>query len=372
MSFKDLQSRAANGKIVIGLKPDLVCVPWGLRIGTLPQFWNEVMDFIFVSMPYAKFDSKWFANVPNINLGILNALLSEKGKKVKTFHFHLAFEAFLMDCNAEVRENFLKLSAQFGVEFLGLDYVFASLLFEDRYLASRGRFEERLSALQLTLDDFESLREVAGSFVGFSFSNLSQYLKPTTLVGFSCSHYQLSGSLLMCHKIKDACPDILTVVGGKDCAGAFGQELLSNIDLVDFVGIGESEVTIASLLEHVEDSNRPFYNVICRDETGEIRRSPLRENVSVKSLPFPRYDFQDLPVEASEVILPLEFGRGCPWGRCTFCPDESYNVRCQSKTAKQLKAELEYYQDISKALRNFIILDSDALKDQEIQFVFLN
>lgn len=326
------------------------------------------MDFVFVSMPYAKFDSKWFANVPNINLGILNALLTEKGKKVKTFHFHLAFEAFLADFRADVRENFLKLSAQFGVEFLGLDYVFASLLFEDRYLASRERFEERLSALELTIDDFEALREVGASFVEFAFSEVSQYLKPTTLVGFSCSHYQLSGSLLMCHKVKDAYPDILTVVGGKDCAGAFAHELLSNIDLVDFVGIGEAEVTIVSLLEHINDGNKPLYNLKYRNATGEIEKSESKPNVSLNSLPFPKYDFRDVPIEISDIILPIEFGRGCPWGKCTFCPDESYDVRCQSKTAKQVKAEIEYYRNISKDLRNFIILDSDALKDADLVF----
>ena len=46
-------------------------------------------DFIFISMPYARFISRWFANVPNINLGIMQAYLGEKGKTVKTFHFHL-------------------------------------------------------------------------------------------------------------------------------------------------------------------------------------------------------------------------------------------------------------------------------------------
>jgi len=324
------------------------------------------MDFIFVSMPYGKFDSRWFSNVPNINLGMLDAFLSERGRQVKTFHWHLAFVPFLKGFSAEVKENFVKLAEQFGVEYLGLDYVFASLLFEDQYQASRERFQERLKLIELTLKDFEALRKVARAFIESSFSKLSEYLEGTKLVGFSCSHYQLSGSLLMCAKIKEAYPQVQTVVGGKDCAGAFAEELLSNTDLVDFVGTGECEATMADLLEHLNDEKKPFYNLVFRDSKGKVKKSESKPNLSINALPFPRYDFADLPIEPSDVILPIELGRGCPWGKCTFCPDESYHVRCQSKTAKKVKAEMAYYQETSRDLKNFIILDSDALKDRKL------
>lgn len=324
------------------------------------------MDFIFVSMPYGKFDSRWFSNVPNINLGILDAFLSERGMQVKTFHWHLEFVPFLRGCRAEVRDNFVKLAQQFGVEYLGLDYVFASLLFEDRYQASREGFQERLKFIGLTLKDFEALRGVARAFIESSFANLSKYLEGTRLVGFSCSHYQLSGSLLMCSKIKDAYPEVQTVVGGKDCAGAFAEALLMNMDVVDFVGTGECEVTVASLLEHLNDGKKPLHNLVFRDSGGKVTRSKSKPNLSINALPFPRYDFADFPIEPSDVIVPIELGRGCPWGKCTFCPDESYHVRCQSKSAKKVKAEMAYYQETSNDLKNFIILDSDALKERKL------
>ena len=324
------------------------------------------MDFIFVSMPYAKFDSKWFANVPNINLGLVDALLSGKGKDVKTFHFHLAFLSLLNSFDERVAENLTKISQYLGVEYLGLDYVFASLLFEERYLISKERFAERLGSIGLTLDDFEILREAARSFIDSAFSKVSPYLPGSKLVGFTCSHYQLSSSLLMCSKIKNEHPHVMTIVGGKDCSGAFSYELLSNMDFVDFVGIGESEVTIPDLLEHIEDRTKPLYNVLYKDSEGNIKKSKLKPNVSLNSLPFPRYRLEEIPIKPQDIILPIELGRGCPWGKCTFCPDESYHVRCQSKSARQVIAEMEYYQDISKDLRNFIILDSDALKSPRL------
>ncbi len=317
-------------------------------------------------MPYARFISKWFANVPNINLGIMQSFLTEKGKSVKTFHFHLEFLPYLKNLNPHITENLLKLTEQFGVEYMGLDYIFASLLFEDKFLQSKERFAERLEPTGLTLEDLKELRNAARSFIESAFLRLLPYLKNTKLAGFSCSHYQLSSSLLMCSKIKNSYPDIKTVIGGKDCSGAFAHVLLKHIDCLDFVGISECEVTVDSLLEHINDNAKDFYNVVFRDKDGEIKNSKSKPNISINSIPFPQYDFDNFPVELSEIILPLEFGRGCPWKRCTFCPDESYNILCQTKTAERLKEEIEYYQSISKDLRNFFILDSDALKDPKV------
>jgi radical SAM superfamily enzyme YgiQ (UPF0313 family) len=323
------------------------------------------MDFIFVSMPYARFISKWFSHVPNINLGIMQAFLTEKGKSVKTFHFHLEFLPHLMRFDPDSWKSFLSQSEQFGVEYMGLDYVFASLLFEDKYSLSKEKVRERLTSIGLTLDDFEKVRDISRLFIEYAFSKLSPYLKETKLVGFSCSHYQLSSSLLLCSMIKNAHPDILTIFGGKDCSGAFAYELLKNINFVDFVGISECEVTIDSLLKYINDNEKDFYNVVFRDKEGEIKKSESKPNISINSIPFPLYDFKDFPIRQSEIILPIEFGRGCPWKRCTFCPDESYNILCQTKTAERIKAEIEYYQGISRELRNFFILDSDALKNPE-------
>ncbi len=324
------------------------------------------MDFIFLSMPYAKFDSKWFANVPNINLGILDALLSASGKNAKTFHFHLAFLPFLNRFDERLSQSLTEVSQYLGVEYLGLDYVFASLLFEERYQISKDRFAERLDSVELTLDEFEGWREAARAFIESAFSKISPYLHGTKLVGFTCSHYQLSSALLMCSTIKKTYPHVFTVVGGKDCAGTFSHQLLSNTDFVDFVGIGECEVTIPSLLEYIEDHKKPLYNVLYKDAKGNIKESKLKPNVSFNAVPFPRYHLGELPIEPQDSILPLEFGRGCPWRKCTFCPDESYHVRCQSKTASRVISEMEYYQDISRDLKNFIILDSDALKNAKL------
>jgi hypothetical protein len=323
------------------------------------------MDFLFISMPYARFISRWFANVPNINLGIMQAYLEEKERSVKTFHFHLDFLPFIDGFPPQIKENLLTMTEQFGVEYMGLDYVFASLFFEDTYLKSKERFRERLDALGIPPGAFEELRGVAKSFADSCFSKLLSYLANTRLVGFSCSHYQLSGSLLLCSKIKKAFPDIQTVFGGKDCTGAFADDLMKFVPIIDFTGTGECEVTVESLLGHMNDRDRPVRNVLYRDRSGEIQRSAVVPNIPIDTLPFPRYDFDAFPVGKSDIIMPIEFGRGCPWKRCSFCPDESYHILCQAKSPERIADEIAYYQSISENLRNYFILDSDALKNRE-------
>jgi hypothetical protein len=322
-------------------------------------------DFIFISMPYARFISRWFANIPNINLGIMQSYLEEKGKSVKTFHFHLEFLPFLESLPPRIKENLFKLTEQFGVEYMGLDYIFASLFFEDFYSKSKERFMQRLDSLGLSLGNFEELRGVAQLFADSCFSKLLPYLKDTRLIGFSCSHYQLSGSLLLCSKIKDGYPGILTVFGGKDCTGAFADDFMKAVDFVDFTGTSECEITVESLLDHIANPQQGFYNVVYRDNNGVITRSPARPNRSINTLPFPRYDFDQFPVRKADIILPIEFGRGCPWKRCSFCPDESYHILCQAKSPERIADEIAYYLSISEDLRNYFILDSDALKNRE-------
>jgi len=317
-------------------------------------------------MPYTRFISRWFANTPNINLGIMQALLTEKGRSTKSFHFHLDFLPHMRSIEPQLWENFLNQSEQFGVEYMGVDYVFASILFQDSYEKSKHLFRERLDAMGLTLDDFETMRGIVKTFAESAFMKLSPHLKDTKLVGFSCSHYQLSSSLLLCSWIKKMYPHVRTVLGGKDCSGTLAYDLMRNMDYIDYVGFSECEVTIEGLLKHLDDGTSKLYNLLYRDKDGVIRKSEARPNLSINSLPFPQYRFEEFPLELHEIILPIEFGRGCPWKRCTFCPDESYNIQCQAKTAERLREEIDYYRGISEELSNFFILDSDALKDKRV------
>ncbi len=315
-------------------------------------------------MPYARFISSWFANIPNINLGIIQSLLTQKGKKVKSFHFHLDFLPYLKKFESNLWEKFLFQTERSGIEYMGLDYIFASLLFNDKFIKSQKLINERLNYINLNLTDFLNMRQIADTFIEIEFNKLMPYITGTKLIGFSCSHYQLSSSLIMAKKIKSLYPDIPIIFGGKDCSGKFAFELIKYMDCIDYVGIAECEITIENLLDYIDKGNNNLCNLIYKTE-DQIVITPVKSNISLEHLPFPTYDFDDFPLPLNELILPVEFGRGCPWKRCTFCPDESYNIKCQAKSAKRISEEFEHYRNISTDLTNFFILDSDALKNKE-------
>ena len=132
---------------------------------------------------------------------------------------------------------------------------------------------------------FETMRGIAKTFAESAFLKLSPYLKDTKLVGFSCSHYQLSSSLLLCSWIKKKYPDVRTVLGGKDCSGTLAYDLLKNMDCVDYVGVSECEATVESLLEHLDDGKSNLYNLVFRDKDGSIQKSGDKPNLSINSLP---------------------------------------------------------------------------------------
>jgi hypothetical protein len=321
------------------------------------------MDFIFISMPYARFISRWFSHVPNINLGTVHALLTAQGRRVKTFHFHLQFLPYLEQSDNETWERFVEQSEKFGIEYMGMDYVFASLFFEQKYMQSQKQFAERLETIGLSLNDFEDMRNIARSFIDAAYAQLTPYLSGCKLVGFSSSHYQLSSSLLLCTRIKKQYPATSTIFGGKDCSGGFAKELMEHCEMIDFVGISECESTVCNVLDFIDGKAKQPSNVLYRDNSGSIVQAPEKPAYSLETLPFPQFEFGTFPLPYHEIIVPIEFGRGCPWKRCSFCPDESYNIKCQVKTARRLKAEIDHYQDISTDLNTFFILDSDALKD---------
>ena len=97
--------------------------------------------------------------------------------------------------------------------------------------------------------------------------------------------------------IKKTHPEIRTIIGGKDCSGDFAYDLARNISFVDFVGISECEVTVESLLEHIDDNRKDFYNVIFQDKNGQIKKAVSKPNVSINTLPFPHYTFSDFPLQ---------------------------------------------------------------------------
>ena len=165
------------------------------------------------------------------------------------------------------------------------------------------------------------------------------------LVAISVAYYsQLLPTLLMCRWIREHAPDTRIVVGGQQLM-LHGEDLL-RIDgfrtLVDHVGVGAGEATLAELCE-VADGRREPDDVSDAWWTGSpkphaLSKRPPQRGIHFRDLPTP--DFSDLPLTryvSSYVELGVTTCVGCFWGRCTFC---SYGNRSfKSKGYQQASAE---------------------------------
>ncbi len=160
-------------------------------------------------------------------------------------------------------------------------------------------------------------------------------LEKTDLVGFTACLNQLTASLLMAKKIKQLRPNVPIVIGGASCAGPIGPSLLSAFPFVDFVIDGEGERPFLTLTRFIMgkeklESSKALYSAQSAAEThlkvtNDPASWPKWQVEDLNQLPAP--DFRDYFHELSMLpaskrffpVLPVEFSRGCWWGRCNFC-----------------------------------------------------
>jgi anaerobic magnesium-protoporphyrin IX monomethyl ester cyclase len=150
--------------------------------------------------------------------------------------------------------------------------------------------------------------------------------------------------------------------------GGPGPAILADVMLdegpVDYLVMGEGEVTTAELLEALKNGSDPhLVNGIAFRERGKVVRSLPRDRImDLDTLPFPLWeDLGDLsryhvPLHGRNVV-PIVTSRGCP-GNCTFCYSKSmwgfkWNARSPEKVVEEMRRLLAY----DPQLGGFIIMD---------------
>lgn len=158
------------------------------------------------------------------------------------------------------------------------------------------------------LDIRDSMREVLVNLLNGE--DWSTY----AIVGISVSLNQLCAGLFLAREIKRISPSTRVVMGGASVSGVAGKAILDTFPFVDFVISGEGERALCFLVDaHLK--GRTIKDSLLRAEEVE----------DINSLPPP--DFTDFFEELTKLspekrfipVLPIEFSRGCFWGRCTFC-----------------------------------------------------
>jgi radical SAM superfamily enzyme YgiQ (UPF0313 family) len=169
------------------------------------------------------------------------------------------------------------------------------------------------------------------------------------VVGFSCTTSSFLEGYAIAERVKEQRPDIRIVFGGAH-ACTVGPSLLDSFPAVDFLVIGEGEVTFAELMTSGFRNMASIPGIGFRQD-GKGILSAVRENIpDLDSLPFPAYHL--LPDFPRRYNLPLFSypkapntsiisSRGCPY-QCSYCDRSVFSKGFRFNSPEYIVEHLRY------------------------------
>ena len=172
------------------------------------------------------------------------------------------------------------------------------------------------------------------------------------LLGFSVCFNQLLASLYAAREIRALRPDLPVVFGGSSCLAEMGRSLLRTFSWLDYVVHGEGELPLLNLCRVLAGREGSLLPQVLTRQAGEGAALPAGcQLAGLAELPVPDHDdyFAELGREFAAATflpeLPVEFSRGCWWGRCVFCNLNLQWRGYRSKSAEQMAREVAFLAD---------------------------
>lgn len=170
------------------------------------------------------------------------------------------------------------------------------------------------------------------------------------LIGFSVCFNQLAASLAGARAIKEIAPQVPVVFGGSTCAPSVARSLLEAFPEIDYAVIGEGEQPLLGLCEHLAGVGPlppQALTATPRIATAPTPCDTYAQLPHLDQLPVPDYDdyLQDMRRHFGDEPfipeLPVEFSRGCWWGKCAFCNLNLQWHGYRTKSAGRMLAEVQ-------------------------------
>ncbi len=318
-----------------------------------------------VAMPWAIF------NRPSLQLACLKAYLEKNLSRLKvdTLHPYLAVAH-------ELGADFYHLLSK---DMWASEACYAALLFPEKKEEARTLVEKAVrkagkASPRPTPIAFDQLVDTLGKQLDswLHAQDWSRY----SLIGFSVCFNQLLSSLTAARRLKTIFPHLPIVFGGSSCAGDTGLSLLRNFPAIDYVINGEGEKPLLHLCEFITGGKKELINSgILSQKNAAHPTLPADPGCcrlnNLKQLPIPdfsdylreqKYRFRD---ETFIPELPIEFSRGCWWGKCAFC---NLNLQWRGyrfKKAEQVKNEVltlsKKYGSLDFAFTDNVLPPGDSL-----------
>lgn len=179
---------------------------------------------------------------------------------------------------------------------------------------------------------------------------------PDVAVLFEDNFNYLSKMCLL--RMREAAFRMLDIGGRFGCTTiASGSDATDNPERyldhgADFVILGEGEVTLAELLDHLTDPKRKdpsgIMGIAFRDKSGQLVRTDQRANLKdLDAIPFPAWDLVDIATyrrawrRHGRFSMNMSTTRGCPY-HCNWCAKPIWGQRYAVRSPDNVVAELEW------------------------------
>jgi radical SAM superfamily enzyme YgiQ (UPF0313 family) len=167
------------------------------------------------------------------------------------------------------------------------------------------------------------------------------------IVGISIITSSRRESLQLARLVKKIHPETIVVAGGAHAAVMYKQ-LLLNYPEIDFVVIGEGEVTFSKLVKAIEtktnlhDVKGIAFRENKRGDKQIVVTTPRPLVKDLDLIPFPDYE-QYLRFISSHKLptASIVTTRGCVYGKCNFCASISLWPYCRVRSVKNVIDEIE-------------------------------
>jgi ribosomal peptide maturation radical SAM protein 1 len=325
---------------------------------------DDSVEVLLISMPFGPLLQ------PSIGLSLLKAsLIANKITSTKILYFTIKF--------AELIDIPLYLSISNGqpstVDLVG-EWIFNGSLFNipeievENYIRDvlrefspkhkKGHVDSDPALLEEFIKNVLSIRNKVELFLDQCLEEVLIY-KPK-IVALTSIFQQQVASLSLAKRIKEKSPDTFIILGGANCEGIMGVEVVRQFDFINAVISGEGDIVFPKLVQRVLDEKlfSDLEGVYTRENIEHLERiggnpSNACSVVDMDALPFPDYDdfFEQLNKsklnlgEKHHPRLLFETSRGCWWGEkhhCVFCGLNGSTIAYRSKSASRAFQELIY------------------------------
>lgn len=323
------------------------------------------MQVCFVSLPFQNIEN------PALSLSLLKSILNQKGITSKVIYANMKYaEQIGMITYYAIARGGICREALMG------DFVFSKAAFghinNNYYNFLTKEFKPYFDdvTIQNMLAYIKQAEEATESFIDNTVNQVLQ--EQPKIVACSSITQQNCASLSFLRKIKEKCPQCITIMGGPNCERIMGKTIAENFPWVDYVISGEADSFWADFCQKLLNGQRyfPEYPFIFT-YAGQNDSAAAGITTDLSQIPYPDFDdyfdaLENFKYQKSvQPGLLIETSRGCWWGEkhpCIFCGMTGGSKQFRAKNYQQVINEFHWLSDKYK-IKNFFVVDCILAQD---------